>query len=206
LGIDNCQDLGFSPKIAERGASNYVMVQGNSIKTDLGEVLAGCLEGNRSAQRMLYERFYGKVYGLAGRFVGSCEADDLTQEIFVRVFTGLSNYRGASAFSTWLYRVAINECLRHRRGLRPPTAALVDDPVSQEMSPGQHLEQAELLEHALQRLEAPLRAVFLLRHVEGLRYREISDVMGVSISTAATQLGRARAELQTLLRGIEYSR
>jgi RNA polymerase sigma-70 factor (ECF subfamily) len=182
------------------------MVQANSIEADFQEVLAGCLEGNRGAQRKLYERFQRRIYSLAWRLVGPHEADDLTQEIFVRVFAGLSNFRGNSAFSTWLYRVAVNECLRYRRGLQRSPDPLVNDPVSQEISPSQRLEQAELLEFALRRLEPRLRAIFLLRHVEGLPYKEISAIMGIPISTAATQLGRARAELQDLLKSIEYSR
>src|SRR5262249_34910370 len=138
------------------------------------EVLAGCLDGDRSAQRKLYERFHRRIYGLAGRLGGPGEAGDLTQKIFVRVFSGLSNFRGNSAFSTWLYRIAVNECLRYRRGLQRPPDPLVNDPASHEIRPGQRLEQAELLDHALSRLEPPLRAIFLLRHVEGLPYKEIS--------------------------------
>src|SRR5262249_5891616 len=121
-------------------------------------------------------------------------------------FAGLSNFRGASTFSTWLYRITINECLRYRRGLHRPPDPLVNDPASREITPDQRMEQADLLEHALKGLEAPLRAVFLLRHVEGLRYKEISEVMGIPISTAATQLSRARAELQSLLKGIVQGR
>jgi RNA polymerase sigma-70 factor (ECF subfamily) len=182
------------------------MAQPTSIEADLDEVLAGCRQGNRIAQRKLYERFQRTVYRVAVRLVGPREADDLTQEIFLRVFAGLDKFRGTSAFSTWLYRVAVNECLRYSRSLRRPAEALVEDPPSQESAPGQRLEQVEMLERALQRLDAPLRAVFLLRHVEGLRYKEISAVMGIAISTAATQLAHARATLQDLLRDFEQGR
>jgi RNA polymerase sigma-70 factor (ECF subfamily) len=177
------------------------MAQANSIADDLEQILAGSRDGDRIAQRKLYERFHRTVYGLAVRLVGQCEADDLTQEIFLRLFAGLATFRGNSGFSTWLYRVTVNECLRYRRAARPQPDTLLAEPVSREGVPGRRFEQAELLEFALQRLEPPLRAVFLLRHQEGMNYREISAVLGVPISTAATRLDRARAELQRLLKG-----
>jgi RNA polymerase sigma-70 factor (ECF subfamily) len=180
------------------------MVQSNSIATDLEQILAGSRDGDRLAQSKLYERFQRSVYGLAVRMVGRCEADDLTQEIFLRVFAGLGSFRGTAGFSTWLYRVAINECLRYRRARRPMGDARGCEPEAQEGTVGRRLEQAEALEHALQRLDPPLRAVFLLRHSEGMDYKRISAVLGIPISTAATRLGRARAELQRLLKGIGF--
>jgi RNA polymerase sigma-70 factor (ECF subfamily) len=178
------------------------MAKGDTCDRDLQQILAGSRDGDRLAQRELYERFHRIVHGLAVRMAGSAEADDLTQEIFLRVFVGLSGFRGAAGFLTWLYRVAINECLRHRRAARPATDTLAFEPVSPEGAPGRRLEQAELLEDALGRLEPGLRAVFLLRHSEELGYKEISAVLGIPISTAATRLARARAELQRLLKGI----
>jgi RNA polymerase sigma-70 factor (ECF subfamily) len=97
--------------------------------------------------------------------------------------------------------VALNECLRYRRAGRPLPDTLVFEPVSPDGPPGRRLEQAELLEFALQHLEPPLRAVFLLRHKEGMNYKQLSAVLGIPISTAATRLERARVELQQLLKG-----
>src|SRR5438445_11492059 len=112
------------------------MVQSNSIATDLEQILAGSRDGDRLAQGKLYERFHRTVYGLAVRLVGHHEADDLTQEIFLRVFAGLDSFRGTAGFSTWLYRVAINECLRYRRAARPRPDTLAFEPISQEGTPG----------------------------------------------------------------------
>jgi len=88
----------------------------NVIATDLGQILAGCRNGVRSAQQELYERFHRKVYGLAARLAGRREADDLTQEIFLRLFAGIANFRGTAGFSTWLYRVAVNDLKRQTDG------------------------------------------------------------------------------------------
>jgi len=178
------------------------MVEITSIGTDLEQILAGCREGDRAAQHKLYDRFHRRVYGLATRLVGHREAADLTQEIFLRVFTGLHGFRGTADFSTWLYRVAMNECLRHHRSAPPAADALCSEPASREAPPGRHLEETEAVEWALDSLEPPLRAVFLLRHSEEMNYKQISKILGVPISTAATRLARARAELQRLLKGI----
>jgi RNA polymerase sigma-70 factor (ECF subfamily) len=179
-----------------------LMVEMTSIATDLVEILVGCREGDRAAQHKLYERFHRRVYGLAARLVGHREAADLTQEIFLRVFTGLGSFRGSADFSTWLYRVAVNECLRYHRSARPVADGLCSEPQSRETPPDRRLEDTEAIEWALGCLEPPLRAVFLLRHGEEMNYKQISAVLDVPISTAATRLGRARAELQRLLKGI----
>ena len=178
------------------------MVPAESIASDLDQILAGSRDGDRFAQRKLYERYHRTVYGLAVRLVGRCEADDLTQEIFLRVFAGLSSFRGTASFSTWLYRVAVNECLRYRRAARPMPDTLAREPAARDGTPDRRFEQAEALESALQQLEPSLRCVFLLRHGEGMDYKKISAVLGIPISTAATRLSRARAELQRLLKGV----
>jgi RNA polymerase sigma-70 factor, ECF subfamily len=169
------------------------------LATDLEPILAACRGGDRIAQRELYERYHRRVYGLAVRIAGQLEADDLTQEIFLRVFAGLDRFRGAACFSTWLYRIAVNECLRFRRVARPACTSLAFEPPSRETGVARRVELAEMLEHALQKLEPSLRVVFLLRHSEGLDYKQISAVLAVPISTAATRLNRARSELQRLL-------
>jgi RNA polymerase sigma factor (sigma-70 family) len=78
---------------------------------------------------------------------------------------------------------------------------LSSDPVSREAKPGQRLEEAEALAHALECLDPMLRIVFLLRHSEGMGYKRISAILGIPISTAATRLNRARETLQQLLKG-----
>jgi RNA polymerase sigma-70 factor (ECF subfamily) len=180
------------------------MVEVNSIEADLGQIVKGSRIGNRVAQRQLYERFHRRVYALAVRLGGPRDADDLTQEIFLRVFAGLDSFRGGAGFSTWVYRVAINECLRYRRAAPPASRPLSVEPVAQDHAPDRRLEQADILEQALQRLEPPLRAVFLLRHSEGMDYKQISAVLGIPISTAATRLARARAELKRFLKDIGF--
>jgi RNA polymerase sigma-70 factor, ECF subfamily len=177
-------------------------VQDNSPPGNADAMVASCRRGDSAAQRALYDTFHRRVYRLAVRFAGQKEAADLTQEIFLRVFAGLDGFRGNACFATWLYRVALNACLGHRRAVRPAPGTLTIDPVSREVDPGQRLEESDALEHALQQVDPSLRAVFLLRHVEALDYKQISEVLGIPVSTAATRLARARTELQRLLQNV----
>ncbi len=170
---------------------------------DLDSILRGCRVGDRIAQRRLYERFHRTVYRLAARLAGMREAADLTQEVFLRVFAALRQFRGEAGFSTWLYRVALNECLRHLRGRPPRADALAEEPVSPAAGPQRVVEQADLLERALAGLDPPLRAVFLLREAEDLSYQEIAAVLGIPPGTVASQLNRARQQLQGFLRRVE---
>jgi RNA polymerase sigma-70 factor (ECF subfamily) len=173
---------------------------------ELGELIIGCRRGDRNAQRQLYERYHRVVYRLAVRMVGPADGADLTQEIFLRVFGRIASFKGKSAFATWLYRVATNECLRHL-GRRPKnTERLSDEPLCQAAKPEDTLEQADLLQEALSRLDGPLRAVFLLREAEGLSYTEIARVLDIRPGTVASQLNRARAELRRFLQRVERGR
>jgi len=170
---------------------------------DLDDILTCCRAGDSHAQRQLYERYHRTVYRLALRLGGRQEADDLTQEIFLRIFAGLDSFRGTAAFSTWLYRVAVNECLRHRRSRPQRLAPLNSEPADPAARPDHRVEQAELLERALERLNDHLRAVFLLREAEGLSYDQIAQALAIPPGTVASQLSRARAELRTFLRQVE---
>jgi RNA polymerase sigma-70 factor (ECF subfamily) len=172
----------------------------------LADIIRGCQAGDRRAQRALYERHHRGVYRLAVRMVGGADAADVTQEVFLRVFTRIAGFQGKAALSTWLYRLAVNECQRHlaRRSRRP--VPLTEEPTCAAAGPDRALEQADLLEQALQRLDARLRAALLLREAEGLSYREIAGVLGIAPGTVASQLSRARAELQEFLRQVEQGR
>jgi RNA polymerase sigma-70 factor (ECF subfamily) len=169
----------------------------------LDGIIAGCRAGDPSAQRALYDRFHRTVYRLAARMSGLENAADMSQDIFLRVFKGINTFQGSAEFSTWLYRVAMNECLRRRRGRSQPMKPLIDEPASSDPAPDHCLEQADLLERALEQLDGPMRAVFLLREVEELSYQEIAAVLGIPAGTVASQLNRARTQLQSFLRRVE---
>lgn len=164
---------------------------------EVAPIVAGCQQNDRNAQRQLYERYGQRVYRLMVRIAGTDDAADLTQRVFLHVFRTVRQFTGQARFDTWLYRVATNEALQHlRRRRRHPTASLVEDPLDGRTDRTRTMELRELLDRALQRLDAQLRSLFVLREVEELSYREISDVLGIPEGTVGSRLNRARGELR----------
>jgi len=153
--------------------------------------------GDSEARRVLYDLFRNRVYRLALRMVGPDNVDDATQQIWLQLFRSLSQFKGASSFQTWMYRLAINECLQFRRkAARRPCVFLEADPVDDKPSIQHDSDDRELLQQAMDRLEPELRAVFLLREVEHLSYADIADSLQVAEGTVASRLNRARLELR----------
>lgn len=165
--------------------------------TDEQTLVAACREGDSDAQRELYERHCQQVYRLMFRMVGAEDADDLTQQVFVRVLQTIGQFRGQSALSTWLYRLATNEALQFlRRNARRTMHALGVDPADDRASEHRRLDDREMLEHALAELDPDLRAIFLLREVEQLSYYEIALALDIAEGTVASRLNRARRLLR----------
>jgi RNA polymerase sigma-70 factor (ECF subfamily) len=159
--------------------------------------LAGCCAGDREAQRRLYEAAHLRVYRLIVRIIGVQDAEDVTQQAFLQLFQKIDQFAGQSSFETWLYRLATNEALQHlRKGRRWKFQPLIYEPESQDTREGEQVEQRDLLERALDRIEPELRSIFVLREVEGLSYNDISEAIGIPEGTVGSRLNRARRELQ----------
>ena len=183
-------------------ASNQV--SGQSEQTLSTEVEAGllarCLRKDKRAQQRLYEMTIQLVYRLMVRLVGLQEAADLTQQVYLKLFSKLDQFSGKSRFETWLYRLATNEALQFlRKNKNRKTITLMGDPVNQDQSESERDEQRELLEVAMERIDPELRSIFMLREVEKMSYREIAEIMGIPEGTVGSRLTRARRELQTHL-------
>ena len=149
------------------------------------------------------------VYRVSLRMLGDGEAQDASQEVWVRVWRSIKEFRGDSAFSTWLYRITVNTCLNAReKELRRETRELREElPYLPEPSGGEHDPEATTLSRerkdelvaALQQLRADHRAALVLRHMEGLGYGEISEILEVPEGTAKGWVSRGRAALLVLL-------
>ena len=155
--------------------------------------------GDSSAFERLYRNHVAKIHSLVRRMAGPVEADDLTQDIFIRAWSRLGTFRGESAFGTWLHRLAVNIVVER---LRSPAARLkwveADDAlhgVTPAGSPAVRLD----LEAALDQLPAGARGVFVLHDVEGHTHQEIASLLGVSVGTSKAQLHRARMLLRRSL-------
>ncbi len=163
-----------------------------------------------------YQMYSRRVYAKCLHMVGNeAEAEDLTQEVFLQLFRKLDSFRGESAFSTWLYRVAVNVVLMHLRRKSLITTSLEE---VTELKEGIFSLQQVLgapdralttaidrlnLERVFSQMPAGYRRVFLMHYVEGHEHREIARLLGLSIGTSKSQLFKARVWLRQLLRGGE---
>lgn len=183
---------------------------------DLDEELVRRVQaGDRRAFDLLVRRHQHKVIGVISRYVQDwAEAQDVAQEAFVRAFRALGNFRGESAFYTWLYKIATNTAKNWlvSQGRRPPTDDVqVDDAVHLEAAgrlkdpstPERELLRQEIERTVFETVEAlpeELRQAITLREVEGLSYEEISERMDCPIGTVRSRIFRAREAIDNRLR------
>lgn len=157
-----------------------------------------CLRGDRVAQNDLYQREVGGVFHLVIRLVANqTDAEDLTQECFIRVFQRLSQFRGDASVRTWIKRIAINLSLEHLRR-HQPLLVPVDEQVLAEATPLPELDMARV-HHAIKELPKGCRVVLTLYLLEGYRHAEIAEILAVSVSTVKSQYWRAKHLLRQAL-------
>ncbi len=166
-------------------------------------LVQACQLGDRDAQRRLYEKYGERIFRLMVRMVGRQDAADLAQQVFLQVYRKIHQFSGKSKFGTWLYRVAVNEALQHRRRKQSrPSQPLQFEPVNKTNDTDAY-EKKESLEHALARIEPELRVIFLLREIDHLSYAQLADVLEIPAGTVASRLNRARRELRESISGPE---
>lgn len=165
------------------------------------ELVAACQRGERRAMEALYHQYKRRVFGLCHRIVGAGEAEEVAQDVFVRVFRGLGSFRGDSQLGTWVYRLAVNAALTHagkqrRRGeVGDDDLAHVPAPPAVERDP----RLSDRVEAALARLPAGYRAILVLHDVEGLSHEECAAILECRVGTSKSQLHKARARMRELL-------
>lgn len=167
--------------------------------------------GDEHAFATLFQQHKSRVYSVCLLMTKDvAEAEDLTQEAFLQVFRTVGSFRGDAAFSTWLYRVAVNTVLmKLRRRKSPPTISL-DEPVSSE-SPSLHRDFGKndpdltgvvdriALGRALEELPEGCRTIFALHEVEGYQHHEIAEILDCSIGNSKSQLHKAKLKMRDLL-------
>jgi RNA polymerase sigma-70 factor (ECF subfamily) len=151
--------------------------------------------GDAAAFERLYRAHVPKIHSLARRMLGSHDADEVTQDIFVRTWQKLGTFRGDSAFTTWLHRLALNVVIERRRSYAIQRERISDDESAIEraaVAPPGRGDLAVDFEHALASLPNGAREVFVLHDVEGYKHREIAAMLEVTSGTSKRQLHRAR--------------
>ena len=161
-------------------------------------VIEACRRGDRDAFRLLFEEHKDRVYSVALYFFGGDEATagDVTQQVFLKLFTRIGQFRGGSEFTTWLHRLTANACLdelRRRRRFLQFGEGLEVRERREKRAQEETLARAEVAEEvalAVARLRPKLRVVMLLKYFEELSYEEIAEALGCSKGTVASRLNR----------------
>lgn len=166
--------------------------------------------GDPEAFAEVYEKYSGMVYNLALRMSGSADrAQDLSQDVFLRVYRSLGRFRGQSSLKTWIYRICVNQCRSRlaRRRLQPEPhsrdgAAVESEPVDRSRGPedlAMARETARRVEAALMRVPRVFRESVILRDLEGLSYQEIGSILGIRVGTVRSRIARGRDQLRRVL-------
>ena len=180
---------------------------------DIDTLIQRCLSGDQSAWQIVVRMHRRKVFNIAYKFVGSVDqAEDLAQDVFIKVFRSLRTFDRRANFQTWLYSVTRNLCIDHYRALRKEREALNRDldidvvaPASLDRSPHQLLEaqdQATLLRRALQRLPPAMRTAVVLRDLRELSYEDIARTLNLPDGTVKSRISRGRSELARQVQAI----
>ena len=183
---------------------------------DDASVIRRCLEGDERAYRDLVQRFQRPVYSVAFRMIRSAEdAEDITQETFVRVFRSLSRYDPTRSFEAWIFTITTRLCidLMRRRRVRP-ISLTQSDPESGEdrtldiedtaLKPDEttaHAEEEQHTRELIDALPAHYRIVVMLRHQQDLSYEEIAETLKLPLGTVKARIHRARALLKNRFEG-----
>jgi RNA polymerase sigma-70 factor, ECF subfamily len=173
---------------------------------DEAGLLAACRAGTAGAFDLLVERHRRPVYQLCYRFMGNHEdASDLSQEVFLRAYRGLANFRGQSSIATWLYRIGVNACLN-----RVSARAIASEPIADREfvdadaeSPSDRVlrsERSAKVRAAIAELPPKQRAALILRTYHDMSHQEIANVLGGSAGAVKANIFHALASLKKLLR------
>jgi RNA polymerase sigma-70 factor, ECF subfamily len=169
------------------------------------ELVERCRSGDETAFQELVDRHKGLVFALIARTVQDrSRAEDLAQEVFLRVHRGLPYFRGEARLSTWIYRIVANVCV-HDAASRPAAISLDDERAGTHAPPSASdrqfgdFELRDRLEKAIARLPANYRLLIAAHYLEGVRYEDLADALDLPLGTVKTQLHRAKQQLRRML-------
>jgi RNA polymerase sigma-70 factor, ECF subfamily len=192
-----------------------------ALQSDEAALVAELRAGSEEAFAWLISRYHQPIYSLLARTVQNrADAADLTQEVFVKVFRGVSNFHGESSLRTWIYRIALREAsnqrrwwMRHKQQEVPIEQEVYEsdcsapirlkemlvDPAESPYDNALHAETRARVEAALAEVPEPYRTTLILRDIEGFVYEEVAEIQGVNLGTVKSRLVRGRACLKTIL-------
>src|SRR5215208_4906295 len=173
-----------------------------------------CLAGDQAAWEQIVRQNWRKVFNVAYKFVGKHdEAEDLTQDIFLKIFKALSTFDRRANFQTWIISISRNLCIDHYRSVRKERQTIAREvdtsdlqPASKERTPyavAEHQDLRAQLKQALETLPVTLRTAVVLRDLQELSYQEIADQLGLPEGTLKSRINRGRLELARQLKRLQ---
>jgi RNA polymerase sigma-70 factor (ECF subfamily) len=184
--------------------------------SEIDATIERCLRGDQVAWAVIVQTHRRKVFNLAYKFVGRFdEAEDLTQDIFIKIFKALHTFDRRANFQTWLISISRNLCIDHYRSVRKERATIARDvdaseltPASRERGPYAQLEQTDLkdlIRRAMMELPETLRTAVTLRDLQEFTYQEIADQLRLPEGTVKSRINRGRIELARQIKRIQDS-
>jgi RNA polymerase sigma-70 factor (ECF subfamily) len=173
-----------------------------------------CLAGDQAAWEQIVRQNWRKVFNVAYKFVGKHdEAEDLTQDIFLKIFKALNSFDRRANFQTWIISISRNLCIDHYRSVRKERQTIARDVDSSDLQPAtpergpyaqaEHQDLRAQLRQALETLPLTLRTAVVLRDLQELSYQEIADRLGLPEGTVKSRINRGRIELAHQLKRVQ---
>jgi RNA polymerase sigma factor (sigma-70 family) len=171
------------------------------------EIIDGCVRGERVAQDRLYKKFSSLLFGICLRYAGNrMEAQDVLQEVFVKIYNNIGSYNHEGSFEGWLRRIAVNTSItNYRKNLKHAYQKDVDDLMKTHEEPATFEDfefTAEEMMQCIERLPIGYKTIFNLYVIEGFMHKEISEMLNIDVNTSKSQLSRAKNYLQKELKNI----
>ncbi len=173
------------------------------------ELIQQCIEGHRQSQRLLYDRYSARLFGVCRRYIrNDNDAEEVLADAFYKILTHLERFEQKGSFEGWMYRIAVNECLMFLRKANNNFQQAIEIETQYDLSDTVRADVA-LHEGDIMRLldYLPLgyRTVFNMYIIEGYSHKEIADMLRISVNTSKSQLIKARRMLQQLLQKVGYN-
>ena len=210
ISVGNCQYVTMGLKkgnpAVEQEENEQERAVGLMNSSRLEDLIKRSREGDTLAMEAIYERYKRPIFNLVYRYTYNVAvAEDLLQDIFLKIFTHLKDLQTEKTFVGWLYRIAINTCYSYLRSMKTPlqkTIPLenVEKKIDKDASDIQANVLKKPLDDAIQNLPPKLKSVFLLHEVQGYKHREIAQMLGCSVGTSKSQLFKARMKLRQFLK------
>jgi RNA polymerase sigma-70 factor (ECF subfamily) len=181
---------------------------------EIEALIQRCLEGDQLAWDAIVQQYRRKVFNVAYKFVGRHEeAEDLTQDIFLKIFKALSTFDRRANFQTWIISISRNLCIDHYRSVRKERQTIAREvdttdlqPASRDLTPyaaAEHQDLREQLKQALETLPVTLRTAVVLRDLQELSYQEIAERLALPEGTVKSRINRGRLELGRQLKRLQ---